>query len=192
MQIFRKALREISKEGRNISIEILGSISFGIVEKISDADCVLFHYCDLHADDGECPFECPNFIFESNHIRDSVKRELKEDSFNIEFLDCLNLSYVERLIETDQVLNNDIIHRLLYYRTLGRPVNRPLICRYTEKLEENEELMQEFKQWSSEALASYLKTSTHRLSFIKYNERIQCKGLVLPGELKEELQKYLE
>ena len=191
MQAFRRAVRELSSKGYPIGIELLGSISFGIVEPYSDADCVILHFCDLHKNDGECPDKCPNFIFEQNELIKALKRLLKDEMFNIEFLDCVNLRYIENAILRQDV-QHECVYRLQYYRNMGRPVNRPLFVKYCNYLQTNEKFIQEFTDWSSEALMAYLQTSSHRHSFNKYNERIINKGLVLPSALKEELRTYLE
>ncbi len=192
MQAFRGAVRDLKQKGYPVGIELLGSISFGLVEPYSDADLVLIHYCDLHKDSGSCPESCPNLIFEQTEITKALKRRLKDAMFNIEFLDNLNLKYVEHVLETENPVTNECAYRLLYYRTMGRPVNRPLFIKYCDTLEKDEESLSGFLEWSSEALAAYLKTISHRHSFNKYNERIINRGLELPPELKEELTQYLE
>jgi len=192
MQAFRQAVRELCNKGYPVAIELLGSISFGIAEPCSDADCVLLHYCDLHQEDGECPVHCPNLIFEQEEIVKTLKKKLPGEMFHIEFLDWVNLKYIENLVKRGQTRDNEIVYRLLYYRTMGRPVNRPLVVKYCEILEQDQELMRGFSEWSSAALAAYLETPTHRYSFNKYNERIINLGVSLPPELKEELIKYIE
>ncbi len=191
MQAFRRSVHEVSEKGYPVGIELLGSISFGIVEPYSDADCVLIHFCDIHRQE-ECPDDCPNRQFETNEITRALKRRLKSEMFNIDFLDCINLRNVELALNEGRPKSSEQAFRFLYYRTIGRPVNRPLFIRYCRRLEEDTEFMSEFTRWSSEMLAAYLKTSRHRLSFNKYNERIVSKGLALPGEIQEELRAYLE
>lgn len=191
MQAFRRSVQEVSEKGYPTGIELLGSISFGIVEPYSDADCVLLHYCDLHKQE-DCPDDCANRLFETSEITRALKRRLKSEMFNIDFLDCINLRSVEQSIAEGRASSNDQALRMLYYRTIGRPVNRPLFVHYCRKLEEDEEFMAGFVRWSSEMLAAYLKTSRHRLSFNKYNERILSKGLALPTEIQDELRAYLD
>ena len=191
MQAFRRSVQEVSEKGYPTGIELLGSISFGIVEPYSDADCVLLHYCDLHKHE-DCPDDCANRQFETSEITRALKRRLKSEMFNIDFLDCINLRSVEQAINEGRAAAEPQALRMLYYRTIGRPVNRPLFIRYCRKLEEDEAFMGEFTKWSSEMLAAYLKTSQHRLSFNKYNERILSKGLALPEEIQNELRIYLD
>ncbi|EQA38823.1 hypothetical protein LEP1GSC047_0130 [Leptospira inadai serovar Lyme str. 10] len=190
MQTFRIALKELEDKGFRTGVEILGSINFGIVEPSSDIDCILLHYCDLHKD--ECPEYCPNFLYEAEEIKTSLRKRLKDENLKVEFLDCINLRMVERALESGHLKEHEVLRRLLFYRTIGRPVNRPLFIPYCEKLEENEEYIKEILEWGSEALQSYLGTSRHRFSFNKYNERIESSGLQLPLGLKEELASYLE
>lgn len=191
MQACRIALKELEDKGFRTGVEILGSINFGIVEPSSDIDCILLHYCDLHKDQ-ECPEYCPNFLYESEEIKASLRRRLKNENLKIEFLDCINLRMVERALDAGNWKDHEVLRRLLFYRTIGRPVNRPLFIPYAEKLEENEEYIRDILEWGSEALSVYLGTSRHRFSFSKYNERIESSGLQLPHGLKEELESYLE
>ncbi|PJZ29453.1 hypothetical protein [Leptospira kmetyi] len=192
MQAFRIALKELEEKGFHTGVEILGSINFGIVETASDIDCILLHFCDLHKD-VECPEYCPNFLYETEEIKSSLCKRLNDENLKVEFLDCINLRMVEKAMEKKENLkDSDLLKRLMFYRTIGRPVNRPLFIPYCEKLEENEEFIQDILDWGSEALEDYLRTSRHRFSFSKYNERIESSGLQLPPGLKEELKSYLD
>ena len=87
MQAFRKSLLSLHDKGFLVGLEILGSLNFGIVEKNSDTDIILLHYCDLHKDTGECMPNCKNLMFEKNIISQVVKEQLQIEKFNIEILD---------------------------------------------------------------------------------------------------------
>lgn len=192
MQAFRLAVQELSNKGYRVALELLGSINFGIVEPSSDADSILLHYCGLHKHDASCPNDCPNLVVEKNEIIKFVARKLGGDDFRVDFLDNINLAYVDASIQENRILGNEGLYRLLFYRNLGRPVNRPLFIPYCEILEDNNEFIKEIIPWATEALTGYLKTNQHRLSFNKYNERILSRGMYLPQELEEELKKYLD
>ncbi len=192
MQTLRLAAQELTEKGYPIAFEILGSINFGIVEPSSDADCILLHKCDLHADSGECHPHCSNMIFEKEEIMRILRRKPENESFRIELLDTVNVRYIEKSIEQGVDINDERIYRFLFYRNTGRPVNRPQFIKYIRMLEENTELMRRFGDWASEALESYIHTPRHRFSFSKYNERIISRGLNLPVDLAQELKLYLE
>lgn len=191
MQAFRRAVQSLKTRGYPVAIEILGSINFGLVEPHSDADCIILHFCDLHAEDGECPLNCPNLVFERDEIYKIVNKQLHNDVCKMEILDCINLKYVERAIRENRALNDPVVYRFMFYRIIGRPVNRPLFINYYDRLEQNKELLDGFRQYAVEALNVYLRTSDHRHSFKKYNERILARGLDLPDELIDELINYL-
>jgi|JI8StandDraft_1071087.scaffolds.fasta_scaffold174877_2 hypothetical protein len=192
VQAFRLATKDLYEKGYNVALELLGSINFGICDESSDVDIILLHSCRLHKNEGTCPDDCPNFIFEKNELTKSVLRRLQNKNLKIDLLDNINLLYVDNAIKSGNILDNEVLYRLLFYRNLGRPVNRPLFINFCEKLEDNEDFVREIIPWATEALAGYLKTNQHRLSFNKYNERILSKGLLLPKELEEELKKYLD
>lgn len=191
MQAFRRSVAELADKGFPLALEILGSINFGIVEQGSDADVIFLHYCDLHLHDGECMPTCSNLKFERDELVDRMRRQPGSEDFNIEILDCVNLRYVEQAM-AEKRFDDSILLRFMFYRNMGRPVNRPLFIHLYEALEQNQELIQRFHPWASEALAIYLKTSDHRHSFSRYNERIVNQGIDLPKELQEELRLYLE
>ncbi|WCL51295.1 hypothetical protein [Leptospira sp. GIMC2001] len=192
MQAFRLAVQELSNKGYQVALELLGSINFGIVEDCSDVDSILLHYCELHKDEGSCPDDCPNLVFEKNEIVKLVNRRLEDENIKVDFLDNINLKFVDNSLRKGFIIDNEALYRLLFYRNLGRPVNRPLFIPYCEQLEDNPEFIKEILPWASEALTGYLNTNQHRLSFNKYNERILSRGMLLPKELEMELKKYLE
>jgi hypothetical protein len=192
MQAFRLAVQDLGNKGYRVALELLGSINFGIVEPSSDADSILLHYCEYHKSEGSCPDDCANLVLEKNEIMKFVNRRLEGESFKVDFLDNINLAYVDSSIRENKILGNEDLYRLLFYRNLGRPVNRPLFIPYCEHLEDNHEFLQEVIPWATEALTGYLRTNQHRLSFNKYNERILSRGMLLPQELEEELKKYLD
>ncbi len=190
MQTLRRAVVDLAAKGHYVALELLGSINFGIVEQNSDADLIVLHRCDLHLEEGECPPSCPNLKFERDELLRHVRQQPDSADAKIEVLDCINLSYVERLIAEKRFTDEPVLMRFMFYRNMGRPVNRPLFIRLYERLEREPGLASEFQPWASEALAIYLKTSDHRHSFSKYNERIMSQGL--PDELRQELKFYLE
>ncbi|MCU0824429.1 MAG: hypothetical protein MUF77_07280 [Leptospira sp.] len=192
MQSFRLATQELSRKGYEVALELLGSINFGIVEPTSDVDCILLIECDLHKDESSCPNHCPNLNFVKEEISKFVQKRSAPESFNIEYLDTINLKYVEEKLRTDQVLGDEALYCLLFYRNIGRPVNRPLFIPYCDQLEENPDFVKEIIPWAAEALEGYLNTNQHRMSFNKYNERIRARGLDLPEGLQQELQDYME
>ena len=191
MQTLRRGVQMLGDKGYPIALEILGSINFGIVEPNSDADLIVLHFCDLHLTDGECAPSCPNLLFERDELIRHVRQQPDSQNSNIEVLDCINLRFIERLIQ-EKRFDDPLLFRFMFYRNMGRPVNRPLFIRLYETLENERELAKQFQPWASEALAIYLKTSDHRHSFSKYNERIKSQGLDLPDELRDELKYYLE
>lgn len=99
---------------------------------------------------------------------------------------------MEEKIRTESVLGDETLYCLLFYRNIGRPVNRPLFIPFCDQLEENHDFVKEIMPWAAVALEGYLNTNQHRMSFNKYNERIRARGLSLPEGLQQELQAYME
>ena len=192
MQAFRRSIHELNAKGFPLAIELLGSINFGIVDPSSDADCIILHFCDMHADGGECMPSCPTLHFERDELNKLVRKQLSEDGIRLEILDCINLTYIENFLKSGRTDEDSIIFRFLFYRTMGRPVNRPLFIDFYEKLAEIESIWPAFNKWAAIALRAYLSTSDHRYSFNKYNERILNQKLALPEGLREELKQYLD
>ncbi|PJZ46450.1 hypothetical protein [Leptospira brenneri] len=192
MQAFRLATQELSRKGYEVALELLGSINFGIVDPTSDVDCILLLECDLHKDQSCCPAHCTNLSFVKTEISKFVSKRLAPETVNIDYLDTINLKYVEEKIRTESVLGDETLYCLLFYRNIGRPVNRPLFIPFCDQLEENHDFVKEIMSWAAEALEGYLNTNQHRMSFNKYNERIRARGLSLPEGLQQELQAYME
>ncbi|MCW7494110.1 hypothetical protein ND861_15795 [Leptospira sp. 2 VSF19] len=192
MQAFRLATQELSRKGYEVALELLGSINFGIVDPTSDVDCILLLECDLHKDQSCCPTHCTNLSFVKTEISKFVLKRLSPETFNIDYLDTINLKYVEEKIRTESVLGDETLYCLLFYRNIGRPVNRPLFIPFCDQLEENHDFVKEIIPWAADALEGYLNTNQHRMSFNKYNERIRARGLSLPEGLQQELQAYME
>ena len=191
MQAFRCSVRHILGLGRPVALELLGSIAFGITVKDSDTDCILMHFCKEHDDD--CPEECSELALIREELVKALGAYMYDDErFHLEILDWINLKCVERVVDSSSVVSSDILNRFMYYRTIGRPVNRPLIVKYSDALECSSEFMDRFDAWASDVMKDYLKTSSHQHSFNKYNERIRGSGLRLPQELQEELGRYLK
>ena len=193
MQAFRRASRDLGKRGYLVGLELFGSLNFGIVESHSDADLILLHYCSLHRKDGECMPDCSNLKLEREAIAKGVAKHLKIEHFDIETLDCINLHYISDCITNGlATMHDDIVLRFLFYCEIGRPVNRPIFIKQYKTLAKEPGLSKYFITWASDILASYLQTSSHRLSFHKYNERIASRGLQLPEGLRQELKHYLD
>jgi len=191
VQAFRLATQELSRKGYEVALEILGSVNFGIVEPNSDADCILIHSCDLHKNEGSCPPHCSNLQFIKAEISKFITKRIKE-AFHVEYLDNINLKYVEEKLRSGEILGDESLYCLLFYRNIGRPVNRPLFISFCDALEENPNFIKEIIPWAATALEGYLSTNQHQLSFKKYNERIRAKGLDLPEGLLQELQAYMD
>ena len=193
MQAFRYAVRHLAEKGYTVAFEMLGSINFGIVDPHSDADCILYHYCEIHESQGECPPNCSNLSWVKKEAVESVRRSFQNPRFSLEILDTINLRYLEdSLKRADFSDENEAIFRFFFYRSIGRPVNRPLVRLYFNQLLAHTEIVQKYKERASLMLAEYLHTTSHRYSFNKYNERILNRGLVVPEELTSELSGYLK
>lgn len=192
MQAFRRTVPQLAEKGYTIAFDMLGSINFGIAGDDSDADCILYHACDIHADRPDCPEVCPTLMFEKQEIRKSVRKGLGDKKFQVEFLDVMNLKYLDSLDLAADLTTNECVFRFLFYRSIARPVNRPLLRRYQDQLENIPELKESFSEHASKILESYLNTNSHRYSFNKYNERIMNRGIHLPEDLMKELKTYLD
>lgn len=192
MQAFRRSVPHLAEKGYRIAFDMLGSINFGIADDSSDADCILYHTCDIHADRPNCPEQCPNLMFEKQEIREYIRKRLSEKKFQVEFLDVINLKYFDRLDYTQDLSDNECVFRFLFYRSVARPVNRPLLQSYQDRFDETPHLKDSFSEHASRILESYLNTNSHRYSFNKYNERIMNRGIHIPEEFLAELRRYLD
>ena len=193
MQAFRNAVYDLSFNGRPAALEILGSIDFGISDESSDTDCVLLYYCTQDHPEVECPLHCETLQFYLTSLKSKLEESIaSEMNSNIELLDWINLAHIEKFVLTRDDIYTDLAYRFLYYRTVARPVNLPLIVQYSDVLEKDREFRESCNRWASDMLRIYLDTETHWYSFSKYNERIAHSGLRLPEDLKKKLKSYLD
>ncbi len=191
MQAFRKSIVDMREMGLEIGLEVLGSLNFGLADKNSDADIIIIHYCELHGDTGECLPDCPNLNTKKELLSLTMAKKMRVEKFYIEILDCINMSYIDQLLTRGYSDDDAQVLRFIFYFVTGRPVNRTFFSKQYKVFIENIQLVNNFNTWASEALSTYLRTSDHRYSFQKYNERIKGYGLQLPLGLRQELEKYL-
>ena len=191
MQVLRSITLNSGENGRQIAFDMLGSINFGIVEENSDIDLVLYHSCDSHNEEHASGEDCPLIL----GIKDTVEAEVRKNlgDVKIEFLDILNLTTLKTVSHSIPSAwpENDQVVRFLFYRLIGRPVNRPLLHGLLHKFTQNPELMDRFDALGSDFMEYFLKTGSHQHSFYKYNERIKNQGLALPWKLKQDFNNYL-
>jgi hypothetical protein len=131
-------------------------------------------------------------MFEKQEIREYIRKRLSEKKFQVEFLDVINLKYFDRLDYTQDLSDNECVFRFLFYRSIARPVHRPLLQSYQNRFDDFPELKTSFSEHASRILESYLNTNSHRYSFNKYNERIMNRGIHIPEEFLAELRQYLD
>ena len=86
MQAFRRAVVLLRDLGIELGLEILGSLNFGLAEKNSDADLIIFHYCDIHRDNGECFPNCSNLNYEKEQLSLAMASQM-----SLKTIQCRNL-----------------------------------------------------------------------------------------------------
>ena len=119
------------EEGQEIAFHLLGSMNFGMAEKTSDIDVVLyFRDKGLFVRDNEA---CPILA----GLKDKIKR-LNEKNINLSVCDCLNIIQIEDAIREEN-LGNLHLQRFIFYHSTCRSINSRFFESIENLLEEKED-----------------------------------------------------
>jgi Icc-related predicted phosphoesterase/predicted nucleotidyltransferase len=186
MELIRKlrgVYRDIAEQGMEVAFDLLGSVSFGMAEKGSDMDLVVYlRERDCLLDDLDtCRIPRPlAAVFEALE-----KREL-----NIEVCDSLDLDRIRRAIEREDK-DDGHIQRFIFYRIVCRPVNLRLIKGVENLLLEKERFRKDVENGLRDYLEILVSSGRHVSSFEKYKSRLRERGIPLSPDVEEAIRHYL-
>lgn len=181
--------RLIQDSGDKISFDLLGSVNFGMAESSSDVDMVLYIDC---GHDLEATYEnCPMWRFYESLLITSILRELTDDPYKIQVVDCINLTRLLKAIEI-KGFDDDIVARFVFYRTICRGVNKKVIRPYERMIINDKELFLHIEQTLTDALLTFIRSSSHARSFEKYLARLDDTGQKIPITIVKKVRDYLQ
>lgn len=183
-----KIARIIQRYGDTISFDILGSLNFGISDEKSDVDMVIYLDCEHER---EATYEnCYKLWFYQTLIINTLVYEVSEKRYQIEVVDTINLSKLQKAIESRDY-DDDILARFVFYRTICRGINKKAIRQYEHDIMNDKALFRHIEEKLTDALVMFTTTSGHSESFRKYIRRLQDKELQIPHSMIEKIRNYL-
>jgi len=186
-----KAARIIRSAGDVIAFDFLGSVNFGMAEKSSDVDLVLYLDCPEIPMNTEMTHEnCPRLKAYETLILHSLIHSISKEKYNIQILDHINLAALKKAIEHENI-ETDIIARFVFYRILCRGVNKRYLQPLERELMARPHLLKNIEETLSDALIEFTRSSTHKSSFKKYMSRMHDKGIGIPESVAKKVMEYL-
>ena len=167
-----------------MAFDLLGSVNFGMSESGSDIDLVIYHDCPL---DMECDMKTCNRYKEAQRW---ISEFIITHSYPVHIMDCLNLRAVLYAVHNGQY-DNDVLIRYLFYRKVGRPINRKLLMEIDAIIYENKNVIHHLEDSLEELLEDFSDVPSQEYSFKKYLVRLRAMDIILPHSVQEKIFKYL-
>ena len=177
-------VREIQQHIQSaVAMDIVGSVNMGLSESGSDIDIILYvrcgHECNIEM--GGCPY---------HQQTQKMLREVTGDKYALEIIDCIDLDRVERSInELDYEC--EVTQRFVAYRSVGTPINYPVIAPVEDMLNRKIEFRRELEGSVRSYFQIFAGTSQNARSFEKYEQRLRSIGIHLPRSVRQKVQRYL-
>lgn len=184
-----KIARLIESSGDKISIDILGSVNFGMADEQSDVDIVMYLECDHEEEITRS--NTPMAVFYERLLLTTILHEITERPYRIQVVDFINLTRLKKAI-VNQNYDDDILARFVFYRTICRGVNKRVIRPYEKMIMQNPELFKKIEAKLTEALLEFTRTYSHKRSFEKYLQRLENSGVNISKSIMEKVRDYLQ
>ncbi|MEW6444209.1 MAG: hypothetical protein AB1640_24965 [bacterium] len=178
----RRVYRDLKAAGEEVAFDLLGSVNFGMSEKGSDVDLVLYRRCPCNHPFPETTCSLPRGLWE-------CFRGL-ESRFRVEVTDCVNLSRVEASIQAEDP-GCPNLQRFVLYRSICRPINVRMIRPIESQLLERPGLKKRVEHLLRDYFKSMVISPSHIYSFKKYEARLHDQGVNLPPTVLRKMESYL-
>ncbi len=180
IRVLEDAVRDLRSESVNIALDVLGSVSLGLAQDMSDIDAVLYIDSDKHCLDEES--DCSYY----HELTEILKAKLAND-FSIQIIDSLNLSLVRESIRNENY-ESESTQRFAAYRAFCRAVNYRLIAPIEDMLNENIRFRMDVEENIRSYLRAIAKTKDSRKSFDKYITRMKTRGIKIPDSIVNRIE----
>ena len=179
----RKIYRNIQRQGMEVAFDLLGSLSFGMAQKDSDMDVVVYMRSkDCVIDDVDtCGVPRP---------LEAVFEALEKRHLDIEVCDSLDLDRIREAIEEEDAEDGQL-QRFIFYRLVCRPVNLRLIKSVENLLIKNEALRSRMEEGLEDYIDILVASVRHVKSFDKYKSRLTERGIRITPGVEAALRSYL-
>ncbi len=185
IKFLKRVALTMEDRGRPIAFDLVGSTLFGMAEKGSDIDIVVYYVDRPSVDDADRAIE--NRIEEFSRLL----REFGSDQYQVEIVDVINLKDVEKAI-LEQNFQSTVTGRFIFYRAICRPVHHRLIRSYEALLDSKEHYRKEMEASMREVINILIRTSRHFESFRKYEARLIDLDIPIPQPIRKRLKQYFQ
>lgn len=185
IKFLKKVALTMEAKGQPIAFDLVGSTLFGMAEKGSDIDIVVYY------------IDKPSVGDADKNIEDRIEKfsrilkELGSDQYQVEIVDAINLKDVEKAI-AEEDFQSSITGRFIFYRAICRPVHHRVIRGYEAMLESKENYRKEMEASMREVINTLVRTSRHFESFKKYESRLIDLDVPIPQPIRKRLKQYFQ
>ena len=180
----RGIYRDLQEQGFSVGFDLLGSLNFGMAEKGSDLDLVVY----LRS--GQCSLDDLDTCKVPPPLA-AVFEELEKRRLEVEVLDSLDLDRISEAVEREDS-DDGHLQRFVFYRAVCRPVNLRLIKRFENRLLRKERFRKETENKLREYLRILVSSMRHVKSFEKYAARLRESGVRIPADVERKVKQYLK
>ncbi len=182
--------RMIQKLDYDVAFDFVGSLNFGVTDKHSDVDLIIYLDCKKHINE-DCEAVFCNYLQEIKFLLETqLLKEFSRDFYEIQIVDCINLVKLDYELEKENP-DIDLIFRFAFYRSICRGVNLKILKPYHQKLLKRKDLLKKSSIYIEEIFKKFNENTKHILSFEKYRIRLTENGIKIPYSVIEKIKNHM-
>ncbi|MCL4478379.1 MAG: nucleotidyltransferase domain-containing protein [Deltaproteobacteria bacterium] len=185
IKMLKNVALAMEAKGSPIAFDLVGSTLFGMADKESDIDIVVYYEAPITEGDPDANLE------ERIEKFKSVLKEYGSETYPVEIVDAINLKAVEEAIINEDY-SSSVTGRFIFYRAICRPVHHRLFRKYEALLYEKDNYRKEVEATMREVIHTLVRTSRHFESFKKYEARLLELDVPIPQPIRKRLKQYLQ
>ncbi len=185
IKFLKKVALGMEENGTPIAFDLVGSTLFGMAEKGSDIDIVVYYIDEPSDHDPDIDIE------EKIEKFTRILKELGSEQYQVEIVDAINLKDVEKAIEKED-FQSTVTGRFIFYRAICRPVHHRIIRSYEALLDSKDAYRKEMEASMRDVINTLVKTSRHFESFRKYEARLIDLDVHIPQPIRKRLKQYFK
>ncbi len=185
IKFLKKVALIMEEKGTPIAFDLVGSTLFGMAEKGSDIDIVVYYI------DTPTGHDADNSVEEKIGEFSRILKELGSDQYQVEVVDAINLKDVEKAI-LEEDFQSTVTGRFIFYRAICRPVHHRIIRSYEAMLDSKDAYRKEMEASMRDVITTLVKTSRHFESFRKYEARLIDLDVPIPQPIRKRLKQYFQ
>ncbi|MCA9773039.1 MAG: metallophosphoesterase [Myxococcales bacterium] len=182
--MLRRLYRDFAERGVEIAFDVMGSTNFGMTERTSDLDLVMY-LRDTRVEARE------HFAAEvPEEITTALAALSAAEGFPIHLVDAINLQRVLKAIHRRDPEDLQL-ERFVLYRAIGRPVNIRMLAKTEALLAKHANFKYAVERKVRDFFRSLIRTSEHAYSFKKYEVRLHTRDITIPPSVERIIREHL-